>query len=286
MLPPPEPAGIALRPLLAADLPAASGLSYGFGWPHRLDDWAFMLSLGQGVAAEQDGTLVGTGMIWAYGGAHAALGMVGVAETLQNKGVGRAVMARLLALAGPRAIVLHATTAGEPLYRRLDFVTAGTVRQFEGATSRTDLQPLAEGERLRPIGRSDPAALAALDRDATGMDRGPLIAALLSAGTAIILDRSGTPSGFAVTRRFGRGDVIGPVVAPDVAGARALIAHCLAERAGQFVRIDVPEAGDLAPWLAEQGLNDAGPALRMVRGPASRPAGRARTFAIASQAFG
>src|SRR5208283_2996647 len=278
--------GIALRRLREADLQAASALTATFGWPHQADDWAFMLRLGEGVAAEQDGALVATGMIWPYGRAHAALGMVGVTEAARNRGLGRAVTERLLEIAGSRGVVLHATSAGEPLYRRLGFATVGTLHQLQGTAGQTDLQPLAEGERLRPIGRSDPAALAALDRMATGMDRGALVAALLSAGTTIVLDRDGAPAGFAVLRRFGRGDVIGPVVAPDQAGARALVAHCLAERAGQFVRIDVTEDGGLAPWLVAHGLSDAGPGLRMVRGTPPAAIGPARVFAVVSQALG
>ncbi len=278
--------GIALRPLREADLPAAAALTATFGWPHQRDDWAFMLRLGEGVAVEQDGALVGTGMVWPYGTTHAALGMVGVAAAVQNQGLGRAVMQRLLEIAGPRVVLLSATAAGEPLYRRLGFATVGAVTQLQGIASQTDLQPLAEGERLRPIGRSDPAALAALDRAATGMDRGALIAALLSAGTTIVLDRDGAPAGFAVLRRFGRGDVIGPVVAPDQAGAKALIAHCLAERAGQFVRIDVTGDGGLAPWVAGHGLSDAGPGVRMGRGAPPAAAGPARMFAVVSQALG
>ncbi len=34
-------------PMVAADLPAAAGLSRAVGWPHRLEDWQFAFQLGQ-----------------------------------------------------------------------------------------------------------------------------------------------------------------------------------------------------------------------------------------------
>lgn len=277
---------VAMRALTEADLQAAHALTNSFGWPHRLEDWAFMHALGQGVAMEQAGNLVATGLLWPFGEDRAALGLVGVSAGLQGQGIGRAVMQRLLDLAGDRAVGLYATEAGETLYRQLGFATCGTVRQLQGATFRSPLQPLPEGGRLRPVGRSDPAAVAALDRAATGLDRTALMEALLRAGTAVMLDRGDSPAGFAILRRFGRGQVIGPVVASDATGAKALISHFLNLNPGRFVRLDVTEESGLAPWLAGFGLGDAGRALHMVRGPAPAPAGPARRFVLASQAFG
>lgn len=45
----------ALRPMTAADLNRAVELSREFGWPHREEDWAFSLDLGEGIVAEVDG---------------------------------------------------------------------------------------------------------------------------------------------------------------------------------------------------------------------------------------
>ena len=186
---------------------------------------------------------------------------------------------------GDRTVVLHATAAGLPLYETLGFVADGTVRQHQGAAFGAELMPLAPGRRLRPIGRSDAAPLTALDQAATGLDRTALMAALLEASSGVVLDEGGTAIGFALLRRFGRGHVIGPVIAPDPASAQALVSHLLGQRAGEFIRIDVPEAVGLSDWLLGLGLADAGPAIRMVRGKLSR-AGSDTTFALASQAFG
>ena len=46
-----------------------------------------------------------------------------------------------------------------------------------------------------------------------------------------------------------------------------------------------PSSAGLSEWLLQLGLADAGPAIRMVRGPLTA-AGPVQTFALASQAFG
>jgi predicted N-acetyltransferase YhbS len=245
-----------------------------------------MLRLGEGIAAEQDGELVAAGLLWCYGSTHASLGMVGVSPALQGQGVGRAVMQRLLELAGARGVGLYATAAGETLYCSLGFTTIGKVRQLQGVTSASRPEPLAESERFRLAERSDFAVVAALDRQASGLDRTELINALLEVGRAVVLDRDGGGIGFAVIRPFGLGQVIGPVVGPDEAGARALIGHFLDSHPGQFIRLDVPEECGLVSWLMGLGLADAGPALHMVRPPVPRAAGPARRFALVSQSFG
>jgi GNAT superfamily N-acetyltransferase len=272
-----------LGPLTRADLADAQAITASFGWPHRVEDWDFMLGLGRGWAARRSGALVGTGLCWMFGDTAGALGLVCVAKAQQGKGLGRRLLDRLLDALAERQIVLFATDAGVRLYEGLGFRACGLIRQQQGAAFQPRLMPLRPGHRIRPVGRSDPAMLAALDETATGMDRRLLIGALLNAGTGLVLDDNGMATGFAILRRFGSGQVIGPVVAPDAAGAQALIGHFLAANPGQFMRIDVTEESGFAPWLRELGLADAGGAVRMVRG--AEPY-RLRSFALASQAFG
>jgi GNAT superfamily N-acetyltransferase len=278
--------GLLLRPLAASDLPAAQALSAAVGWPHRVEDWRFVHGLGFGFALEERGGLVGTAMAWRYGAGAASLGMVVVAPERQGRGFGRRLLAATLEELGPRRVLLHATEAGLPLYRRLGFHARGTVRQHQGAAFSVGLVAPRPGERIRPAGRNDVPALSALDADATGADRGPAIAALLEASEGVVLDRGGEAAGFALLRRFGRGHVVGPVVAPDAEGAKALIAHWLGSRSGQFLRIDVPDEAGLSGWLAGLGLPEVDKAVAMLRGGAPTSGSRARPFALINQALG
>ena len=245
-----------------------------------------MARLGIGVTAEDDnGDLVGTALAWRFGVDQGAIGLIAVSPTAQRRGLGRRLTTAALDCLKDRTVVLHATAAGLPLYETLGFVADGTVRQHQGAAYGVRLMPLPPGRRLRPIGRSAIVPLATLDRAAPGLDRSELMVALLEASGGVVLDDDGAAVGFALLRRFGRGHVIGPVTAPDAASAQALVGHLIGQHAGEFIRVDVPEAAGLSEWLQQLGLADAGPAIRMVRGHLSR-SGPVMTYALASQAFG
>lgn len=270
-----------LRPLVAADLVAAQALTAGFGWPHRLEDWAFMARHGEGLALELGGRLVGTGMTCRFGPDHAALGLVGVEPGHQGRGLGRQLMQGLLDGVGGRTVILHATPAGAPLYQSFGFVGQSTVRQWQGVVTADAWEA---GPALRPIGPDDHAAVAGLDAAATGLRRGALLRELLQEPGGLLLEAG---DGFALQRHFGRGRLIGPVAAVDAAGARALIGSMLAGWVGRFVRVDVPEEAGLDAWLAGFGLADVGPGLRMVRGTPPRLGfGGVRMQAMMSQALG
>lgn len=113
-----------------------------------------------------------------------------------------------------------------------------------------------------------------------------MIDALLDVANGIALDRDGELLGFALFRRFGRGHVIGPVVAPDALRAQALISHWLALNEGIFVRIDVPGDSGLSDWLQGLGLPRVDTVVAMARGDAPVRDPALRTFAAVNQALG
>ena len=213
------------------------------------------------------------------------MGLISVGAALQGQGIGRRMMATLLERLDGRSIALHATRAGLPLYQRTGFEATGTTVQHQGPAGHAPLMQLPDGTRLRPAGIADLAALASLDRDAGGMDRVALLETLLAAPGSVVLDGEDGPVGFALVRAFGRGQLIGPVVARDLAAAQAMVSHLLGQRMREFVRLDVPKESGLGPWLSSLGLEEAGTVIRMVRG-ADAPPGRMRVFGLASQAWG
>lgn len=277
-----------LRRLTATELPAAHRLSSAVGWPHRLEDWQFALAHGDGLGVfAPSGELIGTTLWWLFGERFATLGLVIVEAGHQGHGIGRALLDRSLETIGPRSIVLNATQAAQKLYTDGGFAPLATVRQLQGAAFAVPMTPLRAGERIRPLGRADHARLVAMDAGAIGMPRGTILAPLIAAAEGVALDRDGEMTGFALFRRFGRGHVVGPVVAPDDEGAKALIGHWLASSPGLFVRVDVPaQAGAVAAWLTELGLSPAGDVTTMVRGSAPVVAPDCRRYALVSQALG
>lgn len=282
----PRKSGVRLRDLVGDDLPHAHGLSRAVQWPHRIEDWQFNFALGHGLVAEQGDEMVGVLMWWPYGEAAATLGMVIVAPDRQGAGIGRALAAAALERLNGRAVLLNATEAGLPLYRSLGFRPVGEIRQHQGAAFSVPFAPLGSGERIRPLGRGDVAALVALDSKATGLARAPLVAALLDEAEGVILDRDGEAVGFALFRRFGRGYAVGPVVAPTIDGAKALISHWVASNTGIFIRVDVPGDSGLSAWLDDLGLVGVSPVATMALGTPPRRDEAARYWAIVSQALG
>ena len=278
--------GIVLRPLLATDLEAAHALSLRVHWPHRLADWQFSYQFGSGLAAERDGELIGTALSWRWGDAHATIGLVIVDPRCQGRRVGYRLMEALLADLKDRSVLLHATPDGRGLYERLGFARTGEVRQHQGTALPAPLVALDTGWRLRPASDSDTAALATVDAQTRGMPRTALITELLGHADTVVLDDNGVARGFAMLHRFGRGVVLGPVVAPDSQGAKALIAHLVGLNAGKFVRIDVDFASGLTEWLETLGLLRVDAPTVMVRGPVPVSTGGVKGYALVNQALG
>ncbi|TNC16483.1 GNAT family N-acetyltransferase [Methylobacterium terricola] len=273
---------VALVPFAPAHRDGALALSREMAWPYRIEDWDFALGLGRGFVLERDGAVIGTAACFPTGEGHATVGMIIVAKAAQGRGYGTRLMQALLREAGPRSILLNSTAEGRALYERYGFVPVGTLLQHQGPyTARAAFVP---DDRVRAVVPADRDAVLRLDTAATGLDRRHLVARLIAAGEGHVLLREGVPVGYAITRLFGRGHVIGPVVAESEPEARILIEAALARLDGRFVRIDTAAASGLSPWLAEIGLPQVGDALTMVRGTLP-PAGRARVFALSNQSL-
>ncbi|MEP6773428.1 MAG: GNAT family N-acetyltransferase, partial [Polaromonas sp.] len=254
-----------LTALRANHLPYAAALSLALAWPYREADWRFAFELGSGIAAEVDGRLVGTALWWPYGETHASLGMVIVAAEMQGRGLGRALMGALLNEAGDRTLILNSTQEGLRLYTQLGFVPVGQVFQHQ-AVLPADPLLATKAIGIRPMQAGDDEAVRRLDLTATGMDRTPLLDALFKAGPVIVADHGTGVQGYACVREFGRGIVIGPVIAHNAADATALIATLASRHRGGFVRVDVTEDSGLSPWLTSIGLPRVGHVESMVRG--------------------
>lgn len=238
--------------------------------------------LGTGlVAVDAAGEILGTAMWWSTGAEAGTLGMVLVAPAQQGKGVGRALTQAAIGSTGRRALMLNATEAGLRLYDSLGFRAAGAVRQHQG---RLVTSPRPTTVSARPFETADSATLTALDAAAFGAPRAALLDHLLRIGHAMVLETVDGVSGFAIRRAFGRGQVIGPLVAANEEDAIALVA---AIAAPGLLRVDIPaEATRLAGWLSDAGLPCIDSATTMLCGTWPERSLRPRGFALVSQALG
>lgn len=284
----PTSAGTTLRPMHEGDLATMHGLAQQMSWPHRAEDCAQLLALGAGIAAvDGDGSTIGVGLRWSFGRDVGTIGLMLVAAERQGRGIGRALMTALIAESGSRALMLNATPEGLPLYEKLGFVSTGVVRQHQGRLSEGAVLPPAPDVPLRRAVPADRAQLCALDAAVFGADRSELIGRLLASGDAWLVDRAGQPSGFAALRAFGRGMIIGPVVAASEDEAIALVAAATRAAPPGVLRIDIPAtAQGLAAWLAAAGLPAIDTVTVMLRGHWPATSKGLRRFGLALQAWG
>ncbi|RWC61886.1 GNAT family N-acetyltransferase [Mesorhizobium sp.] len=261
----------------------AVALSRQENWPHRPQDWQMALQLSSGVVALGDhGQVTGTILVTPYGDDCAMINMVIVDRNVRGKGLGRRLMEQAFALAGNRPLRLVATTDGMPLYEKLGFVPSGTVVQHQGSVA-----ALGAPFSVEAAGANDLPDIKAMDRDAYGADRETLIDVLAERGQFAVIRRNGDIEAYAAIRPFGRGEVIGPVIAGNIDDAKGLISFFAASRAGAYLRLDTDSRTGLADWLTEIGLAHVGGGVTMDR-PSRQDAAQARpkVYALANQALG
>lgn len=287
-----DPYELRAVPMTAADIPQLHELSVSVVWPHRPEDWDLVIRHGHGlVARDEIERLVGSTMWFPLGESHAAVGMVITSPRLQDHGTGRWLMGLVMDQIGDRGMVLNATRPAYRLYISLGFMPLAPVFQHNGevtASPDTAQLPALGHGKVRPLLPEDRAAILGLDRAAFALDRTAVMDEVIGLSHGTVLERGGQVRGFALCRRFGRGHVIGPVVAETEAEVLHLIAPIVAEHRGQFLRMDTraPD-GPLRRFLVAHGLVHHDTVTRMALGRAlPAPEGEARTFGLLNQAFG
>ncbi|TQS70770.1 GNAT family N-acetyltransferase [Rhodobacteraceae bacterium] len=266
---------IQIVPFEADHIAGALRLSQAANWPHRAEDWALMLSVSRGYVAMQGEQVVGTALCSVMGDV-AAISLIIVDATCRGQGLGRVLMERVIAEGGARELRLTATADGLPLYEKLGFVAQGQVVQYQGTA-----RAMTPEQDVRTGTATDLAAASDADLDATGMSRAELLEYIAQDGKILT-----TKGGFGFLRAFGRGYVVGPVVARTPEAARALIAAAATSHAGQFLRVDFPQERELGPFAESLGLTHAGGGVKMTRNGQPHITTHYQTYALASQALG
>uniref|UniRef100_A0A9E7ZSG2 GNAT family N-acetyltransferase n=1 Tax=Bosea sp. NBC_00436 TaxID=2969620 RepID=A0A9E7ZSG2_9HYPH len=272
-------------------------LSVSVGWPHRDSDWRMLLELGQGLAAvDEIGRVVGTVMWLRYDADFAMICMLITLPRLQEQGAGRWLMEKAHELNKGAVFGLNATREAKRLYRSLGYGYEQKILRCQGEAR---LEALASGmtppsaragSLVRPLAASDHDYLLRLDRVATGHDRSIAFRALLPASRGQVLVRNDEIVAFALCRPFGRGHVIGPIIASSEDDAIAVSLPHVEAHAGSFLRADTPASNTVfTNFLVGSGMqiHDSATSMGLGRPPFRplTPAGP-RRIALASQAVG
>ena len=234
---------VTLRLLHEDDLDPADAVmtaAYGPGErKERLRRYRALQPDGWFVACDGD-RIVGLGGALCYGEL-AYLGLMSVLPEAQRRGIGQALVERILAwLAGLRCpcVLLDASAAGAPLYRRLGFVEDEPTHVYARAASTAP----NHAERLPPW---SPAEVTPFDTEAFGAPRGPLLDSYGRDFQGLVCRApGGQVEGYAVVQA----SVLGPLVARSPAAAERLLDAANGLRRGFPTTLLIP--GSNAPALA------------------------------------
>jgi GNAT superfamily N-acetyltransferase len=253
-----------IRPMLAADIPAATQVILDGGWGDRSPffRWAVDHPTAHPLVADEDGRVVGTGVATANGGV-GWVGAIFVDVERRRGGLGTALSAAVidaLERAGCTTQLLIATDEGRPIYERLGFTyQAGYVRLVAPERAPPGVDGL-----VRPYEPTDFAQIAALDAAATGEDRSALLRTFADPATSrVVSDSDGSVAGFLVRSPWGGRALIART--PD-AGV-ALLDWRRATTEGRQVQIALLEPNSEGrARLAEAGWAEQPGAPRFIRG--------------------
>jgi GNAT superfamily N-acetyltransferase len=289
-----------IRRLGADDLKSCAALSVDRGWWPERAKWSLLLAASEayGVDAPDGQGLAGTVVLTRWGADRAAIGMMLIASRYGGRGLGRALMEHALDAAGEdTAVSLFATAAGRSLYDKLGFKPVRRSVAFRGqfrVSPQTDNGRKSEARAGTPVSsgnvrvatEADLSAILALDRDAYGADRERILTRLPAfADRIVVLEASEGIVGYAAAWRTEPFTVIGPLVAPDGAAARRLVAE-LGAHSTVAVRLDLdPDRSELPGWARERGLLPTERTVVMTRGDLSSPGIPVRLFTPISVAM-
>jgi len=269
------------RRLRVEDLPACLRLAQDRNWRPEEQKWRFLFEVGQVYGLDDPaGGLAATAILTSYGPELAVVGMVLVAARYNRQGLGRQIMLQALQAAQGGPVALYATEAGRPLYEQLGFRTLSTITTHVG---HFQARPAPAGPGgAYPATSADWAAIFRLDALVTGTNRQAVLQQLFQFAEHLwVLKQNQTIRGYAAAWRNIDQVTIGPVIAPDAAGAQQLVA-ALGQVVGaqELMRLDLDARHpEMLAWARHQGLQPTFTASLMLQGAEVLPGNREQLFA-------
>lgn len=257
------------RALSAADLARVLDWAAAEGWNPGLDDAAFFHAADPGGFLgldDGDGRLVSAISVVRHAPGVGFLGLYLTRPDARGRGFGRAVWAAGLARLADGAIGLDGVPAQQANYAAQGFVAIRRCARWTGPVEG------ATHAAVAPFAPADLLAALALDAAVGGYARPAWLGAWLRPAPtrrAMVLRRAGALAGFGVIRACGLGWKVGPLVAPDRAGAEALLRALARGTDRAALSLDIPATNAAASAMAtDLGLAPAFETARMWRGPA------------------
>jgi GNAT superfamily N-acetyltransferase len=253
--------------LLPMDLAAGLRLSTQAGWNQVASDWQRALDLcPEGcLAGRLDGRVVATGNVAAIGPKIRWIGLILVDEAMRGRGYGSLMMDRCLELAqrsGDEIVGLDASDFGRPVYLKKGFVDVLPIDRWTGVLA---VDADRGADRLGPESLRE---VAALDRDACGVDRSELLKNLLDdlEGTCFGTRGPRGLDGFAVLIPGRTAPHVGPVIARHDDALRTLLGAVSRQIGDTSLILDSLRTPENSLVLAMSGLKVSRRLTRMTLG--------------------
>lgn len=260
-----EAANAEVRQLSEPDLARCSALSVSLDLGAQEHMWRLLFDIGEVYGIEDEhGELIAACVLTRYGARFATVSAVLVAAGHEGRGYEARVMRHILEQAKSSTLVLHATPESRTSYESLGFHRFGAVEEHVGVFDPTGLQP-GRSQEATP---EDLLQLARLDHEVYGVHRTALLKRLPSFAerVRVLRDEEGLITGYGALWRDADTVTIGPVLAPDLAGARDLITD-LADGVEGPISLELDHEGDdLSAWASGHGLKLAYTCSHMVLG--------------------
>ncbi len=237
------------------------------------------------VGAYQDGSLLGMVGSTIYS-TFAYVGLMGVHQRFQRRGIGLALMDHLLKWLdekGMPQVQLDASEAGQPLYEKLGFVAQERVFVLQ----RQSGVPISDRPRqIEPINNTNLDELVCMDAEIFGADRSRVFSSLLETypGRAFkSTDAQGRITGYL----FAQEKRIGPWVTLEPGEEGALLQAVLSLDFAGAISIVVPETSPGALKLLQRfGFEIVRTNRHMARGSTASIGQRDKVYAQASLSIG
>ena len=184
--------------------------------------------------------------------------------------------------------VLDATPAGREVYRPLGFRDGWPIQRWRRTAGLAGSSPLPDAPRVRAMEDRDWGAVLALDAEAFGCDRAPLLERLRerSRSFSCVAQRGDRIHGFLLGRDGRVATQIGPVIAGSEDTAAALAAWAAARLPSPVIVDALERHSTFAAWLESHGFQKERPYTRMALGRDTLFGEPARTIDIAGPELG
>ena len=283
--------GLILERLTEKDIPALIRLTKSVGWDYDREELSTIFSTGKVYGhRSQLGELVSAAAIILYDNdSLASIGMVLVSQEYRGAGLGKEVTKICMdSVPSETPIMLVASNAGEPVYKKMGFKTISHVYKVSCdcyIPSNKIQEILVE---ITPFSETDFSEVVKLDEKATGVNRQEFLFHRIKQAkkSIVVKDECGVIIGFGLSIQATKNLLLGPLVTPNDEIAALLMNKLVNNYMGKL-RIDLAsEHENFMELLEKQGFDDVTKRPMMVINPDKFPQRNGTLYGIAGQTFG